>query len=297
MMLGLVARPAFANKPKGNSDEETALQKRAEAFVTAFNTGDAKALAAFWAPDADYVDEAGEVVKGREAIQQAYEKLFSENKGAKLRIIKSSVRIVNPQLALEDGVTEVVPADGGPPSAERYSVVHVKKDGQWFLESVRESPAVAPSQYDHLKDLEWLIGDWSDEANQGETAKASYSWAENQNFITATLDTTLKDVPVAGGTQWIGWDAAGKQIRSWFFDVNGGFIEGAWTKDGHKWTVTANATTPAGKKISATNIITNVDADHFTWQSTKLTVDGKAMPDVPEIKMKRVKSADVQNNE
>jgi hypothetical protein len=40
--------------------------------------------------------------------------------------------------------------------------------------------------------------------------------------------------------------------------------------------------------VSATNVLTKVDADHATWQLTKITVDGTAMPDLKPIKVKRV---------
>ena len=49
------------------------------------------------------------------------------------------------------------------------------------------------------------------------------------------------------------------------------------------------ARTAAGKKVSATNVLTRTDDDHLSWQMTKLTVDGQALPDPPPLKMKRVK--------
>ena len=62
-----------------------------------------------------------------------------------------------------------------------------------------------------------------------------------------------------------------------------------WTKDGDKWLLKTTARMAAGKKVSATNVLTKVDDDHFTWQMTKLTVDDKPMPDPKPVKMKRVK--------
>ena len=53
--------------------------------------------------------------------------------------------------------------------------------------------------------------------------------------------------------------------------------------------VKSTATMRDGKKLAATNIITRVDADHFTWQSTKRSADGKALPDTDVVKMKRTK--------
>jgi hypothetical protein len=49
------------------------------------------------------------------------------------------------------------------------------------------------------------------------------------------------------------------------------------------------ARTAAGQKVSATNVVTKTDDDHMTWQMTKLTVDGKSMPDPKPLKMKRDK--------
>src|SRR3954453_19419603 len=48
--------------------QEAAIQQVAEGFVQAFHTGDAKAVAALWAPDGDYVDLSGRVFNGRKAI-------------------------------------------------------------------------------------------------------------------------------------------------------------------------------------------------------------------------------------
>src|SRR5882757_4258985 len=81
--------------------------KRAQEFIAAFNKGDAKAVAGFWTADGDYVDQLGSVIKGRAAIEKLYEKLFAAQKGAKLTIMVGSVRQVTPDVALEDGITEV----------------------------------------------------------------------------------------------------------------------------------------------------------------------------------------------
>ena len=59
--------------------------------------------------------------------------------------------------------------------------------------------------------------------------------------------------------------------------------------DGDRWVIKSELVLSDGKKIAATNIITHVDADTMTWQSKDRTVDGKPVPDVKEIKMKRVK--------
>jgi uncharacterized protein (TIGR02246 family) len=285
-----LGRPAAdAEEPRAQEKEGPAKDRRAE-FIAAFDKGDARAVASFWTPDGDYVDQVGAEYKGREAIEKLYEKVFSARKGAKLTIHINSVKQISPDVELEDGVTEVA-GDGGPATAARFSAVLVKKDGTWYLQSVRDSLAHPPSNAEHLEGLEWLIGEWTGEADKGESATASYEWAENQNFIVSTFATTVDGVPVAGGTQWIAWDSIDKRIRSWSFYSGGGFGESLWEKDGNNWTLQTTARTAAGKKVSATNIVTKTDDDHMSWQVTKLTVDGESKPDLNPVKMKRVKLA------
>jgi uncharacterized protein (TIGR02246 family) len=296
-LLGLAATLAFGlalavgRMPADQDLAKTAEKgQRAQEFIAAFNSGDAKAVAGFWTPDGDYVDQVGHQFKGRPALEKLYEKVFAERKGAKLVIHVTAARLVTPDVAIEDGTTEVTAADGGPPTVAQFSAVLVKKDGVWYFESVRDSIAHPPSNAAHFEDLEWLIGEWTGEAEKGESGTASYAWAENQNFIVSSFATTQNGIPVVGGTQWIGWDAVDKQIRSYSFYSGGGIGEAIWTKDGDKWLLKTTAKTAAGKKVSATNIVTKVDADHMTWQVTQLIVDGKSMPDVAPIKMKRVKA-------
>jgi uncharacterized protein (TIGR02246 family) len=279
--LGLHGKAAAQPPPTGKG-------QRAQDFIAAFNKGDAKAVAAFWTEGATYVDQAGREYKGRAAIEKLYAKVFAEGKGAKLSIHVISVKQLTPDVGIEEGITEVTPADGGPPSVARFSAVFVKKDSVWYLENVHDSVAHPPSNSEHFEDLQGLIGTWIGE-EKGESSRASYSWAENRNFIVCSFATTLNGVPVIGGTQWIGWDAVDKQVRSWAFYSGGGSSEGVWSKEGNTWSAKISAKTSDGKKITATNLLTLTDADHVTTQLTKLTVDGQSVPDPKPTKLKRVR--------
>lgn len=278
-----------AQPPKnGNPADEAALLKNAEAFVAAFNKGDAKALAAFWTPDGDFTDRLGTRIAGREAIEKAFAGMFAGNKGVQLRIDITGLRFVTPDVAVEDGTTAVIHPDGLPPARARYTIVHARKDGKWYLESVREAPFTPPSNYEHLKGLEWLIGDWADDVQKGEVARISFAWTDNQNFIVSHFAVTARNVPVGGGTSWIGWDPNAKAVRSWMFESSGGFGEGTWTKDGSAWTSKTTATLQDGKKAASTNVVTRVDADTLTWEIKDRSLDGKPLPDVKPVRMKRV---------
>jgi uncharacterized protein (TIGR02246 family) len=272
--------------------QQAALHKTAVAFVAAFHKGDAKALAAFWTTDGDYVDESGRVLKGREAIEKSFAELFASNKGLQLRIDVDSLKFPTPDLAIEDGTSAVIASDGSAPSRARYTNVFVRTDGKWLLASVRESADPGPSNYEFLRGLEWTIGEWLDAtpaagAPAGETGHVSFAWAPGRNFIISTRTADFKDSSLLQSTQWIGWDAAAKQIRSWSFQADGGFSQSTWTRDGAKWLIKSESVLADGAKITSTNIVTPVDASSFSWQSKEQKVNGQALPDTKEIIMKR----------
>ena len=276
----------------GAADQQTgdkeALFNNAKAFVDAFEKGDASAVAGFWAEDGEFVDLTGRRLQGRPAIQDAFKDYFAENKGMKLRIDVNSVRFVTPDLAIEDGMTSLISPDGTSPSHARYTNVHVKRDGQWILESVREAPYTPPGNYEHLRGLEWTIGEWVDEGDGPEIGHVSLEWSPDGNFLISTQDVTVRDTLVSRSTEWIGWDPSTSQIRSWSFEADGGIGEGVWSNQGDQWIIKTNAILPDGKKLVATNLITRTGPDAVTWQSKDRTLDGKPLPDVNEIKMKRV---------
>jgi uncharacterized protein (TIGR02246 family) len=279
--------PTWAQSSTENASERVALRKRADAYVDAFNKADAASLAGFWTEDAEIIEQSGRSIKGRKAIESSYQALFSTAKGSKLRINIGTDRFIKPDLVIEDGTTEITRVDG-PPTTASYTTVLEKQDGKWNLVSLHEMEDIPPSNFEHLQDFAWIVGTWAAEANKSDLASVSFTWADNQNFLVSTSRLTVKDIPVAGRTQWIGWDAATKQIRSWSFQSNGAVGESTWNKDGGKWTIKTAATLRDGKKLLETNILTAVDADHFTWQSTQRSLDGQPLPDTTLTTMKRV---------
>ena len=279
---------AGATLHAAETDPRTAeIAKNAAAFVDAFHQGDAKAVAAFWAPEGDYTDEMGQTLKGRAEIEKSFAGLFATNKGLKVRIEIQSIKFPSADVAIEDGSSVVIPPDGFAPSRSRYTNVHVKKDGQWLLASVRESADPGPSNFEHLSGLEWTIGEWIDESPSGEMGHISFTWAPGQNFIVSTRTADFKNDSQLQSTQWIGWDASTKQIQSWSFQADGGTGRSTWSKDGAKWLIKSESVLADGGKVSSTNIVTPVDANTITWQSKDQTVNGKAIPDTKEVKMKR----------
>src|SRR5260370_15199734 len=134
--------------------QAAAIINNAKAFTDAFQQGDAKVVAAFWAEDGDYVDLNGRHLEGRIAIETAFKDFFKENKGLKLRVDVISVRFVTPEVAIEKGTSSVIPPDGTPPNQSTYTNIHVKKGGEWLLQSVHEAPYTPPCSYEHLRGLD-----------------------------------------------------------------------------------------------------------------------------------------------
>ena len=95
------------------------------------------------------------------------EKYFTEaltDNDTKLTVDVTSVDFVSPNVAIERGVAHVISPDGEVEDSA-YSAVHVRQDGQWLLDRVTEEGVVKPpkSNYEHLKELEWMVGSWIDE--------------------------------------------------------------------------------------------------------------------------------------
>jgi uncharacterized protein (TIGR02246 family) len=264
--------------------DKAAIEKAIESYTAAFNARDAKALAEHWSPEGVYTSRlSGDRVVGREALREEFAALFDEVQGAKLEVSTESVDFVSPNVAVEQGRATVLrPKDS--PVESSYSVVYVKRDGKWLIDRVSEDEELPapPSHYEHLKDLEWLVGNWIDQEG-GDVIKTECQWTRNRNFLTRSFTVSIRDRIEVAGMQIIGWDAARKQIRSWVFDSDGGFVEGVWRRSGDRWIVTSKATLPDGKKGSFTSISRRLDENSFGWQKVNRIVDGEILPNIDEV--------------
>jgi uncharacterized protein (TIGR02246 family) len=280
--------PGSAIDPARQPDAD-AIRKTAVDYAAAFEKGDAKAVAAFWTPEGEFIDENGEVMHGRPAIEKALAEMFAKNKGCKLETTIGSIRFVGRDSAVEEGVLKLKHPDGRPTTSTRYSVLHNREDGKWLMAIVREWASDDADAT--LKDVEWLIGNWVAKDKDAE-ARSSYEWAENKAFMRCRFSVRREGKEVASGTQIIGRDPTTGGLRSWVFDTEGGFGEGTWTQDGTGWVIDSNGTLADGSSVSATNILRKVNADSFTWQSVGREQDGEAKPDVAPLKVVRVKAGE-----
>ena len=75
VFIGIVVSctPSWAQLSAENPSERGALRKRANDYVEAFNNADAAALASFWTEDAEIIEQSGQDIKGRKAIEASYQ--------------------------------------------------------------------------------------------------------------------------------------------------------------------------------------------------------------------------------
>ena len=259
--------------------EEQAIRQSALAFAKAYNAGNAKAIAAQFAEDGEYIDEFKNIFKGRNAIEKEFAAFFKSSPGNKINVTVEGVRFVGSNMAIEEGFTTLNPADDGPAVDSRYIAVHLKHDGQWQIAVARDLEAEVPTPHEHLRQLEWLLGEWIDESDDA-VVRTSTRWSKDGNFLLSDFYVQAAGLRTMDGTQRIGWDPVAKQIRSWVFDSEGGFGEGAWTRVGDEWIVKLTGVRPDGAVGSATNIYAPLDGKTIRWSSTHRVVGGELQPDV-----------------
>jgi uncharacterized protein (TIGR02246 family) len=107
-------------------------------YEAAYNRGDANAVAAFYTNDAEYVDEGGNVVSGRHDIEKLLAEEFTTKPGAKLEIDVKSVRLLSPDVLVEEGIATIAAA-GGPQGASRYVAVYIKRGGNWKISQLTQT--------------------------------------------------------------------------------------------------------------------------------------------------------------
>lgn len=272
--------------------DKAAIENAAASYSAAFNARDLKKLADHWGPDAVYTNPVtGNQVEGRDAIMKEFETTLASAPDAKLDVQIESIQFLSPGVAVEKGTATVVTANEKP-VVSRYSALHVKRDGKWLLDRVQEQEeSLPPSNYDKLKELEWMIGTWVDQ-DENAVVETVCQWTKNQAFITRAFTVSVGDHIDMSGMQIIGWDGSAGRIRSWVFDSDGGFGEATWTKKDNRWIVNAAGTLPDGRKTSAVNVLTILDQETISWQSTGRSVGGEILPNIEPVKLKRQAAAE-----
>ncbi len=273
-----------ASRAAKHAEDEKSLRTQAEEYASAFERGDAASISNMWTKEGSLTDTKGRLFKGRDAIARLYQAYFTQFGGQPMEIAIASLKFPSDNIAIEEG-TARLRQTATPGSSSRYLVVHVKDSGQWLMSAVVETACALPSSHECLKDLSWLIGDWTAKGVPGKALHLKANWAGSGNFIHCLYqeDGSAR----ASATQIIGWNPVSQKFVSWYFDQDGGFGQGTWVKDTPGWRVDARAIEPDGTTCSATYVFKPLPGDSFSWRSIKRKLGGSQLPNTPEIIIER----------
>ena len=265
-----------------NADEQI-IRSQAGDYNKAFAAADAKAIADFWTLDATFIDINGKEHKGRSSIEAYFTNIFKLFGPQPLELAVESISFPADNVAVEQGSCRLAQGYSSG-NMSRYTAIHVKNNDKWLMVSVTETN-YASSSSDSLKDLDWLIGNWTAIGKNNTTVHFITNWAANGKFIRCIYLTGDNLTP--DEMEVIGWNPRIGRVVSWLFDATGGFGYGKWLRDGQSWIKNANSVEADGTVSSGIYIIKKIDDNHFTWRSTGRNLDGQTLIDTPEIPVTR----------
>jgi uncharacterized protein (TIGR02246 family) len=271
------------NPPPPPADQDRdAIEKSARDFAAAFEKRDAKAIAALWTENGELDDDSGEVLRGRAAIESAYADFFKAQPPGKIEVHIESIRFPSRDCAIEEGVLRQSRGSKDLPSSTRYSVFHVRDNGQWRIAVSREWGA----GQDRLDDLDWLLGTWIGTVDK-ESITLKFERDDQQSCITSKTTRKKNDKEVPAGSMRIALDPQRGQLRSWHFDPDGGHGQSLWIRDGNNWVLDAIGVGGDGTETEAVNILARVGANEITWRSIDRVAGNVSLPDSVPIKLTR----------
>lgn len=271
--------------------DEVQIGKSLDEFVAAFNEKNAEKLAACWTETATHTDrETGERTEGRAAIQADFTKIFAAQPGIKLSAALTRTKLITAEVAQVEGLSTVIGGDGVPVESV-FTAIMTRSGEKWLFDSIEETAAPVPATpADALQELEWLIGEWTDESGDVKV-RTTFRWSANRAFLLRSFVAESADGIALEGTQVIGWDANLQQIRSWTFNSDGSFGSSTWSKNENSWLAKSSQTSANGDISSGTYVLERVDENSFTLQLIGHEINGDAQPAVPAATITRVMSS------
>jgi len=270
------AKSGQVDKPAQMSEE---ILANAKLYVEAYNRQDAKAIAALCTEDCVFIDKDGNTLRGHKEIEEEFKEDFADNPKARISLSLDSIRLLTPDVAVEQGMMVYFPDGATATLQTKYEVTHVKKANRWLMALGRSYDVEILTPYEYLRDLDWLVGDWVDEG-AGSVVETSYRWTDNKAFLLQDFTVRVKGQRILNGLQRIGWDPLSKQIKAWIFDSEGGHGESLWSWVDDSWVIQMKAVRLDGKVATATNRITRIGADRLAYQSVDRVVGEEPLPNL-----------------
>ena len=148
--------------------------------------------------------------------------------------------------------------------------------------------------YEQLKAMEWLIGDWEadwvvpsagplslDGFSPGAKVHStcSYYWMQKRNYIGLRFRDEVDGKLAHAGFEIVGVDPKSKKIIHWLFSIIGGNGTGEWSVEDKCWKLKWSGTASDGTTLEGLGIMVPIDKNTHTWQLKGNKKNGKDTPD------------------
>lgn len=144
--LALIALLAFTTLTTAQAQSgEQAVRRVVADFAEAINRGDAKAFAALFAEDADFVVITGKYLKGRNEIVTYHARLFTDDfQGSHLDVTSVAVRFLRTDVAVARVGTKRT-ENGGKEMRTSFPMFVLTKEGEsWLIAAVQNTLTSGP---------------------------------------------------------------------------------------------------------------------------------------------------------
>ena len=238
-------------------------------------------MTAAWTPDGDYVDALRALLQSpRDAIAANTRQRSPASIRDDIKATIDNVRLITPEVAVEDGHIQHAAAPGEPPLRSRYTAVWVKRDSHWLLDSLREAALPRAALNSRLADVKWLLGDFAGHSLDGTRMIVTGVVSSDGNFVLREFFVTLPDGTRRRSSQRVGWDPLAGSFKSWTFHADGGYGEGVWKRQGDVWIVNNSGVTPDGKRTSVTTIYSKIGDESMIVAAVGAMVEDQSEPDM-----------------
>lgn len=279
------APPRRPSPPSASADAdavEADVAAASRAYKEALARGDADAVREMWTEEGDIIDDAGNVIRGRDAAEGIAAPDDGEA-GPRFTIDSAEVRLLSDTVAIEDGAVTVTPPGAAAPHHGRFTATWVKRPGGWRVASLREWRTDPPEDGAQLQALGWLVGDWevavngdATDAESTPSLEMAVHWNSTHTYLVRETRITPPDGgPVVEISQRIGWDPLTRRIRSWSFSSDGGHSEAVWTLENGVWVARTMSVLPDGTLTRSINHYVYDGADECTFQSLPTHAGGE----------------------
>ncbi len=279
----------------GQADDESAIRSNLQRYLEAYKAKDGKALAALWSEEGEFISPLdGRRGRGRENIAAAYEAMFDSAGDIALEVTIDSLRFVTGEVAVEEG-SATITVPGAEPEVSRYRAIHVKRDGEWQIDSVRESappgerkwpdPPQPPKLAPELEPLAWLLGSWTSAG--GPDIDLHCRPAMGGTFLRRDFSIATDGGDRLEGVEVIAWDKAEKRIRSWVFDSSGGVGSASWSRGGESWSKKLSGSDGEGNPVYSVHTITKTGDGSYRWRAHSRESAGQLLPNADPVDLIR----------